>query len=189
MGDAAQIYFATAQSIEAGKGYIVNANAKLALKTSFVFPNVTINTDSDTGDITALTCYNDGTDNLYLVGCSERVCCRGRLTGMVALQVPMLLKPVSTSATASSISKETAKPITHKDSVLTNHWQMNNKPPDTWYQAACCSSMIYQGLTVQVKDSLKDCLDCPGSWTMAVTPLGRVTLQRMVWSSWRSHSL
>ena len=75
MDDAAQIYFATAQSIEAGKGYIVNANAKLALKTSFVFPNVTINTDSDTGDITA-TCYNDGTDNLYLVGCSERVCCR-----------------------------------------------------------------------------------------------------------------
>ncbi len=50
-----QMYFAPAQTLEAGKGYIVNPNAKLAAKTSFVFPNVTINTDSDNGDITTLT--------------------------------------------------------------------------------------------------------------------------------------
>ena len=63
-------HFAVAQSIEAGKGYIVSANAKLAQKTSFVFPNVTVNTDADNEDITALTGYNDGTGrgNLYLVG-------------------------------------------------------------------------------------------------------------------------
>ena len=41
------LYFSSAQSIEAGKGYIVNANAKMAAKTSFVFSNVTINTDTD----------------------------------------------------------------------------------------------------------------------------------------------
>ena len=64
------IYFAAAQSIEAGKGYIVNANAKLAQKESFVFPNVTINTDADNEDITALTGYNDnsGRGSIYLVG-------------------------------------------------------------------------------------------------------------------------
>ena len=64
------IHFAVAQSIEAGKGYIVNANAKLAQKTSFVFPNVTIDTDADNEDITALTGYNDnsGRGSIYLVG-------------------------------------------------------------------------------------------------------------------------
>ena len=65
-----QIYFSVAQSIEAGKGYIVNANAKLAAKTSFVFTNVTICTDADNEDITTLTGYNDGTGRggIYLVG-------------------------------------------------------------------------------------------------------------------------
>ena len=68
-----QLYFSVAQSIEAGKGYIVSANAKLAAKTSFVFTNVTINTDADllSGyDITALEGYNDGTgrSSIYLVG-------------------------------------------------------------------------------------------------------------------------
>ena len=63
-------HFAVAQSVEAGKGYIVNANAKLAQKTSFVFPGVTVNTDADNGDITTLTGYNDnsGRGNLWLVG-------------------------------------------------------------------------------------------------------------------------
>ncbi|MBP5477006.1 MAG: leucine-rich repeat protein, partial [Paludibacteraceae bacterium] len=51
-------HFAVAQSLEAGKGYIVNANAKLAAKTSFVFPSVTVNTEADNGDITTLTGYN-----------------------------------------------------------------------------------------------------------------------------------
>ena len=64
------VYFAVAQSLEAGKGYIVNANAKLAQKTSFVFPSVTINTDADNGDIATLTGYNDGSGrgNIYMVG-------------------------------------------------------------------------------------------------------------------------
>ena len=64
------IHFAVAQSIEAGKGYIVNANAKLAQKTSFVFPSVTINTDADNEDITALMGYNDasGRGSICMVG-------------------------------------------------------------------------------------------------------------------------
>jgi hypothetical protein len=65
-----EIYFSMAQSIEAGKGYIVNANAKLATRPSFVFPGVTIKADADTGDITTLTGYNDGSGKgtFYLVG-------------------------------------------------------------------------------------------------------------------------
>ena len=68
-----QLFFSVAQSIEAGKGYIVSANAKLAAKTAFVFTNVTINTDADllSGyDITALEGYNDGSgrSSIYLVG-------------------------------------------------------------------------------------------------------------------------
>ena len=100
--DVAQIYFAPAQSIEAGKGYIVNANAKLALKTSFVFPNVTINTDSDTGDITTLTGYNDGTDNLYLVGTLRTGLLQGSIDGntYLGLKNNMLYYPNSTSGTA-----------------------------------------------------------------------------------------
>ena len=69
--DAALVtHFAVAQSIEADKGYIVNANAKLAAKTSFVFPSVTINTSADNGDIAMLQGYNDGTGrgNIYLAG-------------------------------------------------------------------------------------------------------------------------
>ena len=63
-------YFAVAQSLDAGKGYIVNANAKLAQKTSFVFSNVTVNTDADNGDIANLTGYNDasGRGSIYMVG-------------------------------------------------------------------------------------------------------------------------
>ena len=63
-------HFAVAQSVEAGKGYIVNANAKLAQKTSFVFPGVTVNTDADNGDITTLTGYNDasGRGSICMVG-------------------------------------------------------------------------------------------------------------------------
>ena len=82
-GTEMTVYFAMAQSIVAGKGYIVNANAKLAQKTSFVFPNVTINTDADNGDITTLTGYNDGTGrgNLYLVGTLRTGILQGSTTG------------------------------------------------------------------------------------------------------------
>ena len=69
-GSDITVYFAIARSIEAGKGYIVNANEKLAAKNTFVFPNVTIITDADNGDITTLTGNNDGSGrgNLYLAG-------------------------------------------------------------------------------------------------------------------------
>ena len=78
-----QIYFAPAPSIEAGKGYIVNANAKLATKTSFVFPNVTIDADADNGDISTLTGYNDGTGrgSLYLVGTLRTGMLQGTTSG------------------------------------------------------------------------------------------------------------
>ncbi len=81
------IYFAVAQSIEAGKGYIVNANAKLAQKTSFVFPNVTINTDVDNEDITALTGYNDnsGRGSIYLVGTLRTGKLQGTTNGNIYL--------------------------------------------------------------------------------------------------------
>ncbi len=98
-----QMYFAPAQSIEAGKGYIVNPNAKLAAKTSFVFPNVTINTDSDTGDITSLTGYNDGTNrgNLFLVGTLRTGILQGSTTGntWLGLKDNQLYYPNSTSGT------------------------------------------------------------------------------------------
>ena len=70
-GSTIHIYFTAAQSIEAGKGYIVSANTKLSTKTSFVFPNVTINTEADIQsgyDIAALPGYNGGTGSIYLVG-------------------------------------------------------------------------------------------------------------------------
>ncbi len=81
------IYFAAAQSIEAGKGYIVNANAKLAQKESFVFPNVTINTDADNEDITALTGYNDnsGRGSIYLVGTLRTGKLQGTTNGNIYL--------------------------------------------------------------------------------------------------------
>ncbi len=81
------IYFAVAQSIEAGKGYIVNANAKLAQKESFVFPNVTINTDADNADITALTGYNDnsGRGSIYLVGTLRTGKLQGTTNGNIYL--------------------------------------------------------------------------------------------------------
>ena len=81
------IYSAVAQSIEAGKGYIVNANAKLAQKTSFVFPNVTINTDADNADITALTGYNDGSGrgSIYLVGTLRTGKLQGTTNGNIYL--------------------------------------------------------------------------------------------------------
>ena len=99
-----QMYFSSAQSMQAGKGYIVSANAKLAAKTSFVFSNVKINTDNDVQsgyDITALPGYNNGTGNIYLVG-SLRT---GRLyntsggTSYLGLKDNKLFKPNSSQGT------------------------------------------------------------------------------------------
>lgn len=64
------LYFSQAKKLEAGKGYIVNANAALAKRTSFVFPDVEVNTGADINsgfDIANLEGYNSqGT--VYLVG-------------------------------------------------------------------------------------------------------------------------
>ncbi len=99
-----QVFFVPAQSIEAGKGYIVNPNAKLAQKTTFVFPNVTINTDSDSGDITTLTGYNDGTGrgNLFLVGTLRTGILQGTTTGntYLGLKDNQLYYPNSTTGTS-----------------------------------------------------------------------------------------
>ena len=50
VGEGVNLYFAIAKEIEAGKCYIVNANATLAGKTSFVFIGVTIDLSKDNGD-------------------------------------------------------------------------------------------------------------------------------------------
>lgn len=64
------LYFAQTKKLEAGKGYIVNANAVLAKKESFVFPGVLIDTDADIQsgfDITRLEGYNSQ-GPIYLIG-------------------------------------------------------------------------------------------------------------------------
>ncbi len=98
------IYFAAAKSIEAGKGYIVNANAKLAQKESFVFPNVTINTNADNADITALTGYNDGSGrgSIYLVGTLRTGKLQGTTNGntYLGLKDNMLYYPNTTTGTS-----------------------------------------------------------------------------------------
>ena len=98
------IYFAAAKSIEAGKGYIVNANAKLAQKESFVFPSVTINTDADNADITALTGYNDGSGrgSIYLVGTLRTGKLQGTTNGntYLGLKDNMLYYPNTTTGTS-----------------------------------------------------------------------------------------
>ena len=78
------LYFATAATIKAGKGYIVNANAKLAAKSSFRFPEVKINLEFDKGDeLNSQASYDklEGTStegNIELVGTLRK----GRLRGV-----------------------------------------------------------------------------------------------------------
>ena len=64
------LYFALASKMEAGKGYIVNANAALAQKKQLVFYEVLVDTQADIQsgyDISALSGYNSE-GNIYLVG-------------------------------------------------------------------------------------------------------------------------
>ena len=101
MTDAVLVtHFAVAQSVEAGKGYIVNANAKLAQKTSFVFSNVTVNTDADNGDISWLQGYNDGSGrgNIYLAGTLRTGILRGSM--FLGLKDNKLYYPNTTTGTA-----------------------------------------------------------------------------------------
>ena len=93
-------HFAVAQSVEAGKGYIVNANARLAQKTSFVFSNVTVNTDTDNGDIAALQGYNDGSGRglIALVGTLRTGTLQGSM--FLGLKDNKIYYPNSTTGTA-----------------------------------------------------------------------------------------
>ena len=64
------LYFAQAKTLQAGKGYIVNANATLANKEQFIFSNVVINTEVDINsgyNIENVEGYNSQGD-VYLVG-------------------------------------------------------------------------------------------------------------------------
>ncbi len=77
------LYFAQAKKLEAGKGYIVNANATLAQKESFLFPGVTINTEADINsgfDLTNLEGYNSQ-GSIYLVGTLRTGVVMGSETG------------------------------------------------------------------------------------------------------------
>ena len=66
--DGVNLYFSIAKSIEAGKGYIVNADAKLAARTSFTFSGVTMDLSADNGaELNSVTAY----DNLKN-GCSTQ---------------------------------------------------------------------------------------------------------------------
>ena len=68
------LYFALASKMEAGKGYIVNANATLAQKKQLVFYSVLVDTKADIQsgyDISALSGYNSE-GNIYLVGTLRR---------------------------------------------------------------------------------------------------------------------
>ena len=85
--DELEIYFVRATRIEAGKGYVVNANAKLAARSSLTFVNITVNTDADTDDITTLTGYNDGSGrgSIYMVGSLRTGLLLGTITDNIYL--------------------------------------------------------------------------------------------------------
>ncbi len=77
------LYFAQAKMIEAGKGYIVNANAILAQRAQFEFPGVTVNTDVDIQsrfDIANLEGYNSE-GSVYLIGTLRKGRVYGSNTG------------------------------------------------------------------------------------------------------------
>ena len=59
-GDNVMLYFAKANTMEAGKCYIVNANSTLAAKTSFTFSNVTFNLANDLEEhLTSASAYDN----------------------------------------------------------------------------------------------------------------------------------
>ena len=62
VGDNVMLYFAKANTMEAGKCYIVNANSTLAAKTSFTFSNVTFDLTNDINDkdhpLNTVSAYN-----------------------------------------------------------------------------------------------------------------------------------
>jgi hypothetical protein len=85
-GSGVNLYFSIAKSIEAGKGYIVNADDKLAKRTSFTFSGVTMDLSADKGDeLNSVTAYdnltgNSSEGNIELVGTLRK----GTLKGTAA---------------------------------------------------------------------------------------------------------
>ena len=60
VGDNVMLYFAKANTMEAGKCYIVNANSTLAAKTSFTFSNVTFDLTNDLEEhLTSASAYDN----------------------------------------------------------------------------------------------------------------------------------
>ena len=85
-GSGVNLYFSIAKSIEAGKGYIVNADATLAARTSFTFSGVTMDLSADNGaELNSVDAYdnltgNSSEGNIELVGTLRK----GTLKGTAA---------------------------------------------------------------------------------------------------------
>ena len=86
-GSGVNLYFSIAKSIEAGKGYIVNADAKLAARTSFTFSGVTMDLSADNGaELNSVTAYDNLTGsssegNIELVGTLRKGTLKGSAAG------------------------------------------------------------------------------------------------------------
>ena len=90
VGDNVMLYFAKANTMEAGKCYIVNANSNLAAKTSFTFSKVTINLTNDINDkdhpLNTVSAYNSLPETktqgtIGLVGTLRKGTLKGETTG------------------------------------------------------------------------------------------------------------
>ena len=111
-GSGVNLYFSIAKSIEAGKGYIVNADAKLATRTSFVFPGVNIDLSADNGDeLNSVTAYDNLTNgcstqgNIELVGTLRKGTLKGSAAGnrYMGLKDNKIYYPNITTTTGSTI--------------------------------------------------------------------------------------
>ena len=86
-GSGVNLYFSIAKSIEAGKGYIVNADAKLAARTSFTFSGVTMDLSADSvAELNSAAAYDKlgGTStegNIELVGTLRKGTLKGTTDG------------------------------------------------------------------------------------------------------------
>ena len=89
-GDAdtgVSLYFSIAKSIEAGKGYIVNADDRLAARTSFTFPGVKIDLSADKGEeLNSVAAYDNlegssAEGNIELVGTLRKGILQGASAG------------------------------------------------------------------------------------------------------------
>ena len=87
-GSGVNLYFSIAKSIKAGKGYIVNADDKLAARTSFEFLGVNIDLSADSvAELNSVEAYDNLTGsgatqgNIELVGTLRKGTLKGTATG------------------------------------------------------------------------------------------------------------